>query len=62
MINSSGLRIKQKKTEIIEKMVKGGKIYKDTKWVICWGKQEDEVKKVGGGRKWKEKGCDLSLE
>lgn len=54
MINSSGLRIKQKKTEIIEKMVKGGKIYKDTKWVICWGKKEDEVKKwvgVESGRK-----------
>lgn len=56
MINSSGLRIKQKKTEIIEKMVKGGKIYKDTKWVICWGKQEDEVKKWVGVESGRKKG------
>lgn len=47
----------------MQQMVKGRKIYKNKRWVLYWGKQEDEVKKVvgeeGHGRK---RGCSLSLE
>lgn len=59
MVKSSGLQIKKPKTkknpEIMEQMVKGRKIYKNKRWVLYWGKQEDEGKKVvgeeGHGRK-----------
>ena len=39
-------------------MVKGRKICKNKRWVLYWGKQEDEVKKKRswGGRTRKEKG------